>query len=601
MYLRLWRTWTRCFLQLCLAAALLPIFFTSVSAAELDAGALFDATRLHEIVITLPADDWQQLCKQTRWLGGFGAMFSADPAEKTFTYFKGEITVDGVKISSVGIRKKGFFGSLDEVRPSLKIKFDEYVDQQPIDGLDRLTLNNNKQDASQMSQLLAYQVFNDAGVPAPRCSLTRVTVNGDYLGIYSNVESPKESFLQNHFGTSEGKLYEGSVVDFHPKSIGRLEAKNEPAEKDLLKANRLAELLATEGDLPLAELDAIVDVDRFLKFWAVESLIGFWDGYTQDQNNYFVYDDPTTDKFCFIPWGTDACFTTGGGPFAGFGGGARSEAVHAEAILPNRLYHTAGIPERYRQTMLQVLEDAWNETALLAEVDRIENMTQGHLHEAQVQSARASGWGIQALTADRVREFVRKRRDTMLGELEKSPVAIAEKPRTPMYSEEVGTARGSLKTRWSAASSQDPTEGEVQVALMLDGQEVELAELQAAAHPLQLPGFRGFGGNREWTPPATIELKGIRSSDDKPLTLTLMVDQANVTNTQNQPVQVSGMFLEGNPGFGFGFTGKMVSGTLNLSEGGTTAGDVIAGTFDVRIVEFHGGMMDRMRGGASQR
>ena len=82
-----------------------------------------------------------------------------------------------MKISSVGIRKKGFIGSLDETRPSLKIKFGEYVDQNPVKGLDRLTLNNNKQDTALVSQFLSYKVFNDAGVQASRVSFARVTVN----------------------------------------------------------------------------------------------------------------------------------------------------------------------------------------------------------------------------------------------------------------------------------------------------------------------------------------------------------------------------------------------------------------------------------------
>ena len=49
--------------------------------------------------------------------------------------------------ASVGIRKKGFLGSLDEVRPSLKIKFDHFREQEPIPGLDRL-LRQRVQDVN---------------------------------------------------------------------------------------------------------------------------------------------------------------------------------------------------------------------------------------------------------------------------------------------------------------------------------------------------------------------------------------------------------------------------------------------------------------------
>ena len=36
-------------------------------------------------------------------------------------------------------------------------------------------------------------------------------------------------------------------------------------------------------------LDELVDLHEFVTFWAMESLIGFWDGYSGNQNNFFVY------------------------------------------------------------------------------------------------------------------------------------------------------------------------------------------------------------------------------------------------------------------------------------------------------------------------
>lgn len=442
-----------------------------------------------------------------------------------------------------------------------------------------------------MSQLLAYQIFNDAGVPAPRCSLVKLTVNGEYLGIYSNVESIRKPFLQDRFGSPVGKLYEGTVVDFHPQAVSKLEAKNKDADEDRDQVELLAELLATEGDLPVERVSAIVDLDHFLRFWAVESLIGFWDGYTQDQNNYFVYEDPATKKFRFLPWGADVCFTTGGGPLAAFGGDGHSEAIYAQAILPNRLYRSAEMPEQYKQTMLQVLDDAWNEAALLKKVDRIEKLTEGHLHEAQRPSSRSGNHGMPDLTTDRVREFISKRRETILAELESTPIAIAQQPRIPMHTEELGTARGSFETRWSEGFGPSNSDSELQITLKLGGQEVELADLSASAHLLQAPSFPGFGGNEQRTPPAMIVLKGTRSSDDKPVMVTFMVDRASIKDLPQQPIPVSGTFVEGAPRFGFDFSAPMLSGDIKLSPGDTELGEAIAGEFDVRIVKLRGGGM----------
>ena len=67
--------------------------------------------------------------------------------------------LDGEIVEEVGVRKKGFLGSMDTERPSLKIKFGEYVEGQELQGLKRMTLNNSRQDPSLLRQCLAYGLF----------------------------------------------------------------------------------------------------------------------------------------------------------------------------------------------------------------------------------------------------------------------------------------------------------------------------------------------------------------------------------------------------------------------------------------------------------
>ena len=89
----------------------------------LNADQLFVRGHLVDVQIILADKDWKTLCQQTRVISH---SLEKTPAESPFTYFKGEVTIDGVQIKNVGIRKKGFLGSLSNVRPSLKIKFQEY-------------------------------------------------------------------------------------------------------------------------------------------------------------------------------------------------------------------------------------------------------------------------------------------------------------------------------------------------------------------------------------------------------------------------------------------------------------------------------------------
>src|SRR5262245_45340090 len=76
----------------------------------LKADEIFAPGRIVDIAIEIKDEDWLALCNQTRdFLGALGG--SAD--EKVFTYFPANVTIDGKKVQNVGIRKKGFLGSLD--------------------------------------------------------------------------------------------------------------------------------------------------------------------------------------------------------------------------------------------------------------------------------------------------------------------------------------------------------------------------------------------------------------------------------------------------------------------------------------------------------
>ena len=47
---------------------------------------------------------------------------------------------------------------------------------------------------------------------------------------------------------------------------------------------------------------------QYLRYVAIEALVGGWDGYSYgvgSRNNFRVYRDPGTDKFVLIPWGLD--------------------------------------------------------------------------------------------------------------------------------------------------------------------------------------------------------------------------------------------------------------------------------------------------------
>ena len=56
------------------------------------------------------------------------------------------------------------------------------------------------------------------------------------------------------------------------------------------------------------QLDALIDWEEFLRFWAVEQWLCAPDSYNYNQNNYRVYFDKEDGKADFFPWDQDSIY-----------------------------------------------------------------------------------------------------------------------------------------------------------------------------------------------------------------------------------------------------------------------------------------------------
>ncbi|HUH02130.1 MAG TPA: CotH kinase family protein [Kofleriaceae bacterium] len=327
---------------------------------------LFETDRLLAIDIELSAGDWDAIRFQSRdILGIFGETCGLQPAGSPFTYVSGTVTIEGQTITQVGIRKKGFLGSLDDDKPSLKLDFAEYVPGQRFSGLTKMTLNNDKQDPSHMDQCLGYELFRAAGVPAPRCNYARVTVNGVPLGIYTHVESMGKPMLSRHFADTGGNLYEGTLSDFRDGWMGTFERKTNKADLDRSDLQAIYDALALTDDAAmLAAVEAVIDLDAFFSFWAIETMTSHWDGYAGNNNNFFLYGDPSTGRMTFLPWGTDQLF----------GPGASLDPGLTRSALTERLFLHGPARARYLTRYGAILDEVWDDDALLLEIDRVETL-----------------------------------------------------------------------------------------------------------------------------------------------------------------------------------------------------------------------------------
>ena len=448
------------------------------SDAKADASApFFVLDRVLNISIEIDPDDWDTLRHQTRTFEDLMAEIEkynlSRPFASIYDWFSATVTVDGETHIEVGVRKKGFLGSQSDAKPSLKLRFDKYVDDQTLGGIiERMTLNNSIQDPSMLNTCLSYRVFAATGSPAPRCNFATVSVNGKDLGLYVHVEEIKPPFLARHFANADGNLYEGTVSDFTPDYRGTFEKKTNEDDADWSDIDAVVDALQDPTDAGLDALAKAVDLDRFLSFWATEVLVGHWDGYAGNRNNYHFYRE-TDGPFVFIPWGVDGTFHLEDDPNPFDDISNPPPSVLALTAIPNRLYNDPGWRVKYASRLKDILDTAWDEDELLAIVDEMAAIVQQHaLPKAKQDAARDT---------ERVRKFILKRKGEILADITPEPPDWPDSWQGGDAGLESGSLEVTFKTAWGSNKSPNPfAEGAV-VSLLLDEAEESTDGMGAVA------------------------------------------------------------------------------------------------------------------------
>lgn len=338
-----------------------------------------------------------------------GKVSCGEPWPKEYSWYPATVMVDGVTLDEVGVRRKGFIGSLFSFVPAFKIKTDKFVDGQFLGDTERVTLNNNAGDPTHVGACVIYEIFNAAGHPAPRCNLANVMVNGEPLGPYTHIEAIKVRFLERAFGDATGSLYEGTGADFVLAVLPRFEVKTDDTDAALGPLKDLAEALLSPDDELVEALDPILNIERFATYWALEVLVNHQDGYNSSRNNFYVYFDPQdSDRAVFIPWGMDKT------PSAA---SSSSLGSFVSAEVSRRLSRIPTVNQQMRDELQRIVDEVWNEGALLSGID---------MYAALVNTAQVNDADYDA-SVEAVRNWVRGRPGVIAGMLASGlPAGAAE-------------------------------------------------------------------------------------------------------------------------------------------------------------------------------
>jgi len=288
-------------------------------------------------------------------------------------------TFDGVTLTNVGVRQSGGiahpYRRIDD-KPSLSIKFDEFVRGQELYGLEKMILKNERQDLSLINEHMTYEVFRRAGIAAPMTAHAVVTINGHLNGIYLMREPINKDFLRRNFGAeyADGNLYEvelGPGRNFieNPYEIDLKNQEEDGRRRDDIIAVANAVLSSTPQTF-MSTVGALVDLDRYLTYYAVEAATSYYDGFSIHSNNTYLYFHPKDGRMLMIPWGADETFWAGTNPIT------RMQTPLLEprspAIFSQRFRQVPGFEEAFLAELARIgSPPTWDVDALLARVQQV--------------------------------------------------------------------------------------------------------------------------------------------------------------------------------------------------------------------------------------
>ena len=247
------------------------------------------------------------------------------------------IEFSGETWTNVGIRFKGnsslmsSWGSGNYKIP-FKLDFDEFEDDYPeindqrFYGFKQLSFSSNFGDESFLRERVTADIFREAGVVSSHTAFYAVYIDTgegpQYFGLYTAVEVVDDTVIEDQFEDSSGNVYKpsGTGASFAEGSFNEDDFDKETNidEADWSDVQVLYDVLHSESRLTdpetwRAELESVFDVNSFINWLAVNTIVQNWDTYGVMTHNYYLYHNPQNDLLTWIPWDNNEAMKSSGG------------------------------------------------------------------------------------------------------------------------------------------------------------------------------------------------------------------------------------------------------------------------------------------------
>lgn len=291
-----------------------------------------DHNDLPTIRLSFSQESWDLLLTSTK--------FDREEVSAEFTYFKSgqEYILEniGAKLSgntsfTIPQSEDGSF-----IQASFTLDFDEFVDDQVLSGVSALKLKRFNNDSTFVHEPLSNHIMQNFGLWTVHSSThVRLEIQiaaGDihYFGMYRTNESVnRHEYLDKRFGHDNdgGALWQGNRKRYGPalfssitptwEGIGDFDlasfeykGKGSKYEENREQLIEIAQNFTNlEGEDFRAYIERHLNIPIFLKSLASEAVLGHWDGFWGNNNNYMFYIDEN-EILHLIPFDTDNALGT---------------------------------------------------------------------------------------------------------------------------------------------------------------------------------------------------------------------------------------------------------------------------------------------------
>ena len=282
---------------------ILVLLFSGLSSfiQKVNAQSFYDINTIQTIELYFSQPNWDYMMDTAK--AGSGSYILAD-----------SVRINGMSIDSVGVKYKGNSSyNSSRVKNPLHIELDHFKSDHIYDGITDIKLNNGFKDPTLVRETVTYTIARNY-MSAPRANYARLYINGQYIGLYTNVEAITKKFVFNHFGSKNNTFFKCNPLytGGNKSNLAYLGADsslyyNSYEIKSDAGWTHLVELISILNNNPTL-INNYIDIDRVLWMHAFNNLLVNLDSYTGAiSQNYYLYKSDN-GSFNTVIWDVNESF-----------------------------------------------------------------------------------------------------------------------------------------------------------------------------------------------------------------------------------------------------------------------------------------------------